>query len=249
MRFVFVRRADISKAIPLMGGDSTNPACTHLLEAAPAPLRFVSTFWCFDILGSDVSNEGHPSINQFLGKYNRSKAIFKDAFNMTGELERLWGEYLPIISFYYPRLAGGFIEFTAVPKPDMEGSMEQDAFFRLQMTADNGTVLKAQFYDNYAYTAGAFQSPKQVPASGEPKDSVVANDFYATLLEQRRWWAAELTNEGIMGVTLPADKGTDGVRLHHMARHSIIRDITIAGEQRKRCQHGKFLATTIWSRR
>lgn len=46
--------------------------------------------------------------------------------------------------------------------------MEQDAYFRVQRTDLNGTVLTSQYYENYAYTAGAFQGPGQVPASGEP---------------------------------------------------------------------------------
>ena len=145
-------------------------------------------------------------MNQFLGKYHRSDAQFKDRLNATGQLEGLTGGHLPIVSYYYPRVDGGWIEFTAVrtphgymcrwpscgpvrlrvmrsslppapappvqvPKADMEGSMEQDAFFRLLRVDGNGTVLDAKFFDNYAYTAGAFQGPTQVPASGEVRDA------------------------------------------------------------------------------
>ena len=35
----------------------------------------------------------------------------------------------------------------------------------------------------------------------------------------------ELANEGILGLSVPSDTGTDGTRLHHMAIHGIIRDM------------------------
>ena len=140
-------------------------------------------------------------------------------------LEGLWGGFLPIISYWYRRKAGGWIEFTAAPVPDMQGSMEQDAYFRVQRIAENGTVLRAQYYLNYAYTAGAFQDPEQVPASGEPPNSIIANEFYANVLEQQAWWASELENEGMMGLDLPYHDETDGVTLRQMATHGIIRDM------------------------
>ena len=104
-------------------------------------------------------SEGHPSMNQFIHKYGLSNAIFKDPLEPMVILEGLWGGFLPIISYWYRRKAGGWIEFTAAPVPDMQGSMEQDAYFRVQRIAGNGTVLRAQYYLNYAYTAGAFQGP------------------------------------------------------------------------------------------
>ena len=120
----------------------------------------------FDTLGSDVMSEGHPSMNGFIHKYGLSNAIFKDKLDPMVVLEGLWGGYLPIISYWYKREAGGWIEYTAAPVADMQGSMEQDAYFRVQRIAENGTVLRSQYYENYAYTAGAFQDPEQVPASG-----------------------------------------------------------------------------------
>ena len=41
-------------------------------------------------------------------------------------------------------------QFTAVPVADMRGSMEQDAYFRVQKTAANGTVVESKYYENYA---------------------------------------------------------------------------------------------------
>ena len=101
-----------------------------------------------------------------------SNAIFKDKLDPMVLLEGLWGGYLPIISYWYKREAGGWIEYTAAPVADMQGSMEQDAYFRVQRIAENGTVLRSQYYENYAYTAGAFQDPEQVPASGGCYDLV-----------------------------------------------------------------------------
>ena len=120
----------------------------------------------FDTLASDVMSEGHPSMNQFIHKYGLSMAIFKDKLDPMVILEGLWGGFLPVFSYWYKRRAGGWIEYTAAPVPDMKGSMEQDAYFRVQRIAENGTVLKSQYYENYAYTAGAYQGPDQVPASG-----------------------------------------------------------------------------------
>jgi hypothetical protein len=179
----------------------------------------------FDTLGSDLMSEGHPSMNQFIHKYGLSMAIFKDPIEPEGQLEGLWGDHLPIFSYWWPMTAGGWIEYTVVPVADMDGSMEQDAYFRVQKVAPNGTVIRAQYYDNYAYTAGAFQAPQQVPASGEPPNSVIANEFYAAVLEQRAWWAAEFAKEGMMGLELPANDATSGKLLQSMMRHGVIRDM------------------------
>ena len=123
---------------------------------------------------------------------------------------------------------GGYIEMTVVPVAEMDGNMEQAGWFRFQKTAANGTVLVQKFYDTFAYTAGAFQSPTQVPASGEPAGSATAQSFYAAVLEQQSWWGAELAREGVMGMSLPDDPGpygSDGPTLKDMALHSIVRDM------------------------
>jgi hypothetical protein len=62
----------------------------------------------FDTLGSDVMSEGHPSMNGFIHKYGLSNAIFKDKLDPMVVLEGLWGGYLPIISYWYKREAGGW---------------------------------------------------------------------------------------------------------------------------------------------
>lgn len=75
------------------------------------------------------------------------------------------------------------------------------------------------------YTAGAFQTPRQVPASGEPPGSHIAKAFYSCVLEQRQFWSDELEAEGMVEFDLPRDNGTDGVMLRNMAMHSVVRDM------------------------
>ena len=122
-------------------------------------------------------------------------------------------------------VVGGYIEMTACPVADMQGNMEQGVYFRFQKTAPNATVVHTQYYDTFAYTAGAFQNPRQVPASGEPPDSPIAKAFYSCVLEQRQWWADELEAEGMLQFDLPSDPDTDGVMLRNMAMHSVVRDM------------------------
>ena len=89
-------------------------------------------------------------MRRYLGKYHRSTAIFKDPVNLTDTCEGLWGDFLPIIAYYYTMQAGGWIEWTAVPVPDMKGNYEQDMFYRVLKVQPDGTV-EARYYDTYAY--------------------------------------------------------------------------------------------------
>jgi hypothetical protein len=59
----------------------------------------------FDSNAGDVSNAGHPSMNQFHGKYGRSTATFKDDMSIYEQREGLWGDYLPVVSFHF-KIAG-----------------------------------------------------------------------------------------------------------------------------------------------
>jgi len=54
--------------------------------------------------------------------------------------------------------AGGYIEMTVCPVADMQGNMEQAAFFRFQKTSANGTVLRTQYYDTFACVCIAHSS-------------------------------------------------------------------------------------------
>lgn len=109
-----------------------------------------------------------------------------------------------------PAAPGGWIEWVAVPVPDMEGSKEQDVFYRMLKMAPNGTVLEARFWDTYSFlgTEGPglpndVNYGATITGMGSPAGSGVDLDFYATVLEQQRWWAAEFENEGVMEFELP----------------------------------------------
>jgi hypothetical protein len=179
---------------------------------------------CFDSIGSDVNDMGYPSMNQFPGKYGgRSQAIYKDALKRNGTLEGLWGGHLPIISLSFPRVEGGWIEFTAVPKPDSQGSVEQDVMFRLLKLSANDSVLEAKYYDTYVYTAG---HPHTYPGAGQSADSLMARRFYDTVSAQQAYWSDTWAREGLMGLSLPArPHDTDGAMLHQLALHGIVRDM------------------------
>lgn len=55
--------------------------------------------------------------------------------------------------------------------------------------------------------------------AGEPPNSIIANEFYSNILDQKDWWAAELENEGMMLFDLPQHPETDGRTLRNMATH------------------------------
>jgi|EP01043_Picozoa_sp_COSAG02_P026299 hypothetical protein len=67
--------------------------------------RSASVDVAFDSNAGDVGNAGHPSMNQFHGKYGRSTATFKDSMSIYEQREGLWGDYLPVVSFHY-KIAG-----------------------------------------------------------------------------------------------------------------------------------------------
>ena len=68
------------------------------------------------------------------------------------------------------------------------------------------------------------------------------------VLEQRAWWADELTAEGMMRLELPSHtshgSGTDGGLLRNMATHGVIRDM-ITRKNTFFPKYGVRLATPI----
>ena len=72
-------------------------------------------------------------------------------------------------------------QFTAVPVADMRGSMEQDAYFRVQKTAANGTVVESKYYENYACTQ---QEPPSHSLRSPPRPSQQAEE--ACCVQTRR---------------------------------------------------------------
>jgi len=71
-------------------------------------------------------------------------------------------------------------------------------------------------------------TPKLQAAEGDtgitgPSAAANATGFYATLLENRRWWAAEMAKEEMMDLKLPSKKtATNGTWLEIQAHHNII---------------------------
>eukprot|EP01052_Picozoa_sp_SAG31_P032454 SAG31_NODE_3561_length_4122_cov_2.472036_3_plen_315_part_00 len=61
----------------------------------------------FDSNGGDISVLGTPVMNQFVGKYHRSKAVFKNQLEPLLQREGLWGGWLPIVAFHFKVKPGG----------------------------------------------------------------------------------------------------------------------------------------------
>jgi hypothetical protein len=334
----------------------------------------------FDSYAGDVNSVGFPGMNPFLGKYQRSKATFKDKMNRLEQREGLWGGYLPIVSFHFkiagstptpgkcsdmPRpcpahpgrtycpnvhkdrqcdsspapcppcphpppappptppspaaqpctapnctgckpvapgrdhfhpcqhhpnrccgvgedgmdnfialpdsgipeplftteavaavsdpyhdaefsqdAEGGWVEWTAVPVPDMKGNFVQDVMFRVIKLTASGTFVEARYFDTYAYRSmDGVYGDAPVPGMGHPPGSAVASKFYQTLLDQKLFWESTFAHEGTIRWKLPntteatsrAPRSqpkpiattTTGASLAHRVWHSIVRDMII----------------------
>jgi hypothetical protein len=149
---------------------------------------------------------------------------------------------------------GGWIEWVAVPVPDMDGSKEQDVFYRMLKIATNGSVIDARFWDTYSFlgTEGPdlpddVNYGATITGLGSPAGGEIALDFYAMVLEQQRWWEEEFEKDGVMTFELPrgssdgsgsppADKtingdsgggggAADGLLLRDQALHVLVRDM------------------------
>ena len=119
----------------------------------------------------------------------------------------------------------------AAGTPDMQGSREQGVWFRYQQLSCAGAdmsppcklVGEPQYWDTFWWTrapgGGNTEHTGPLNTSSLPN----ASGFYGTLLENRRWWGAELAAEGMMELpSLPSPKTTNGTWIHVEARHNII---------------------------
>ena len=125
--------------------------------------------------------------------------------------EGLVGGHLPIVIFYYPVTEGSdflppsaakggsrYWNMIASPAPDMKGSREQTVWQRFQQVECAGPRMappckrigKAQYWDTF-WWSNVPADPAQTNVSG-PTSAASASGFYLSLLENRRWWAAEL---------------------------------------------------------
>jgi hypothetical protein len=123
----------------------------------------------------------------------------------------------------------GWIEWTAVPVADMDGSQHQAVFFRVSKVDANGTVIDTRYFDTYALRGfegtdlpTEINDGALVQGMGSPSGSAIAVDFYAEVLRQRDYWTATLQTEGMMNFTLP---GADGILLRDQAVHVLVRDM------------------------
>jgi hypothetical protein len=140
--------------------------------------------------------------------------------------------------------AGGWVEWTAVPVPDMRGNYVQDVMFRVIKFAATGEVVEARYIDTYAYRSmDGVAGDAPVPGMGHPPGSVVAARFYQTVLDQKFFWESTFAHEGTIKWKLPtmiepesrASKSqplpfattTTGASLASRVWHSIVRDMII----------------------
>ena len=121
----------------------------------------------------------------------------------------------------------------AVPVADMKGNREQSVWMRFQQIQCAGPhkqppcklVGWPMYWDSYWYArfpgANKTDTDHQTLLTGPSKASSAAG-FYSTLIENRRWWEAELAAEGMMQLSLPSPASTNGTWLHMQATHHII---------------------------
>ena len=121
-----------------------------------------------------------------------------------------------------------------VAVPDMNGDREQDVWQRYQQIECSGPQMKApcklrpdsvMYFDTYSFSrypgANESDTQKQTLETG-PVQAASASGFYQTLLENRRWWAAELAAEGMHALSLPSPASTNGTQLVTQFHHNII---------------------------
>ena len=124
---------------------------------------------------------------------------------------------------------GGWVEWTAVPVPDMRGNYGrirqalsfpqsfthtqlvcrcdtvQDVMFRVIKFSATGEVVEARYFDTYAYRSmDGVSGDAPVPGMGHPAGSAVASRFYQTLLDQKFFWESTFAHEGTIQWKLPA---------------------------------------------
>ena len=84
------------------------------------------------------------------------------------------------------------------------------------------------YWDTYWYArfpgANASDTARQTLRTG-PVAPSAARDFYLTLLDNRRWWAAELAAEGMHALALPSPASTNGTWLALQASHALFKSM------------------------
>jgi hypothetical protein len=128
--------------------------------------------------------------------------------------------------------ANGWVEWTAVPVPDMEGNLEQDLFFRVIKVRPDGTVADVRYFNTYGMRGidlpgldPSVNDNATVPGMGHPVGSKTAGQFYATVLEQQRYWDQTFAAESPVGMAKLNLPTAEGKLLRDQAVHSLVRDM------------------------
>eukprot|EP00729_Bicosta_minor_P023545 gene23545-10381_t len=224
----FITWADVEKAIPPIRTASAGGGCS---AGCPGGVRtFVgsrgaSVDTTMDNQGNDCNYNGWPHWDTYaIGEHNKAVKEPPQVCNESEAADGIVGDVLPTAIFYLPMQPNGTSKFrywtvTAVPVADMQGSREQSVWFRYQQIECSGLNKKPPFPGS---------SPAEVDAetlkTGPIKASSAAG-FYANLLENKRWWAAELKAEGMMDLSLPSPATTNGTWLKTQAVHGIVKNM------------------------
>jgi hypothetical protein len=206
----------------------------------------------FNDAGEDAAGYGFPPALSYvfnLTNIAQGGAPILDGaqyINSSLMAEGLVGDWLPIVVFYFPvvptspylpKNARGSRYWTMVASaaPDMHGSREQTVWFRFQQVecaaASGGKQPRStplgcqlvgapQYWDTYWWSRAPGNS---TTSTYGPTAAASASGFYASLLANRAWWERELTLEGMMDLSLPSPRSTNGTQLAMQMRHNIAR--------------------------
>ena len=162
-------------------------------------------------------------------------------WNTSGVADGMVGGVYPTAIYYIPVNHTGFNgsrywTYLNVPYADTGSSREQSTWMRFQQIEcagpNKGPPCKLidwpMYWDTmwFARFPGANKSDTyhQSLITGSFNYSQPSG-FYTALLEQRRFWDAELAAEGMMSLSLPSPSSTNGTYLKTQAVHSIVRSM------------------------
>jgi hypothetical protein len=122
------------------------------------------------------------------------------------------------------------------PKQDQVCNPEQNVLIRFQQVACAGPNKTPpcklhgwpMYWDSFWFSrfpgANTSDANTQTLLTG-PINATSSKDFYLTLLDNRRYWAKQLSAEGMMDLSLPSPSSTNGTWLMTQAVHSIVRSM------------------------
>ena len=176
-----------------------------------------------------------------INAYNDAVQEPRQTYNVSATADGMVGDVLPTAIFYLPMNPNGTSQFrywtvTIVPVADMQGSREQNIWYRYQQLACSGPQMMApctlhtapMYWDTYWFArfpgANASDTLTQTLRTG-PVSPSPSSGFYRTLLENRRWWERELAAEGAHVLRLPELASTNGTMLVMQATHAMVKSM------------------------